>query len=76
MKYDVEMTEEEEQRMWERADEDKFLGLAHAMAIGAKAIHERRRLEERLAVAEADAKKWRDIAWQGTQTSWECASTW
>lgn len=54
---------------WQEAQERRFLDLVGLLNVAADAIHERNDLRVRLAKAEADLKKWEELAMEGTRVS-------
>lgn len=63
-------SEQEAERRWQEWQrEEEFLSLVALLNVGARAIRDKRDLEERLAKAEENAAKWRNLAEQGTRTS-------
>ena len=66
MKQEWEMTDEEYAAFLRHKDEWRYLEFADMVQIGSRAIHEARDLRERLAKAEEDAAKWRDLAMGAT----------
>ncbi len=58
-------TEEQIADYYERERDERYLDLVATLAIGAQAIHDKRRLQGELEKALAEVQRWRDLAMDG-----------
>jgi hypothetical protein len=59
------LSDEEYAEHLDREDDDAFLDFAAVIATGAKAIHDKRRLQAELEEARADCDKWMKLCMDG-----------